>query len=450
MRVQSYISAVIPVYNEAENIVKTVSAIHRYFLERGYTNEIIVVDDGSTDGTAGVLRKNFNSSDIKLISHGHNRGKGAAVKTGMLAASGGVRFFIDADGQISLEYLDEFLEHIIQGYDVVIGSTGLLSARLDLCDYRFFLGSLSKIAIPLVMGWSIRDSQRGFKMFNEEAARTLFGLQTLDGWGFDIEILAIATQAGLKIKEVPITYKASKESKVRVTSYMRTLLELFTVKKNIVMGKYGQRRTDWNSYYNEQRSAPIYIKFFRKTKSKVLVDFIQKYISYPHTMRVVELGGGDSCFYSLIKDRFSPKEYHVVDNNDVSLKKFEDKFGSDTGTFLHRADVLVVQNEPQADLVFSVGLIEHFSPEDTKRAIVGHFSLLSSGGLAIIAFPTPTLLYRFARRVAVLVGKWIYHDERPLTMHEVETTVKEHGTIIEQKIIWPILLTQAVIVAKKK
>ncbi len=105
--------------------------------------------------------------------------------------------------------------------------------------------------------------------------------------------------------------------------------------------------------------------------------------------------------------------------------------------------------DEQSDLVLSVGLIEHFDPKGTQKAVKTHFDLLKPGGLAVITFPTPTFLYRVARYCAEKLGLWIFHDERPLEFKEVVETVEKYGQLLEQKIIWPIVFTQGLIVCRK-
>jgi cyclopropane fatty-acyl-phospholipid synthase-like methyltransferase len=118
--------------------------------------------------------------------------------------------------------------------------------------------------------------------------------------------------------------------------------------------------------------------------------------------------------------------------------------------FLHLEDVRLIDRQHDLDLVFSVGLIEHFSAEDTKRAIAAHFNLLRPAGVAILSFPTPTILYRLIRWIAEMIGLWIFHDERPLPRNEIIAAIEEHGDIRYEKINWAILLTQMVIIVKKK
>jgi len=111
--------------------------------------------------------------------------------------------------------------------------------------------------------------------------------------------------------------------------------------------------------------------------------------------------------------------------------------------------VLNLNLNMEADLVFSVGLIEHFSVRDTAKAVKAHFDILKSNGIAIISFPTPTFLYRMARFAAERLGLWIFHDERPLKQSEVSGTGGQYGQLLDQRIIWPIFLTQAMLVFRK-
>lgn len=233
-----YISVITPAYNEADNIVETINGIIDYFSRRGFSYEIIVVDDGSTDKTVELIQNNFNQPSFKLIRHKNNKGKGAAVKTGMLGALGKIRLFMDSDGQISIENLDKFIKNINEGFDIVIGSCVVPISWLSISDYRFFLGSLAKLLIRLIMYWDIKDSQRGFKVFTNKVAEYIFKRQTINRWGFDIEILAIAQQSGLRIKEVPISYRSDGKSRVDLLSYIGALRDLFIIKINILCGKY--------------------------------------------------------------------------------------------------------------------------------------------------------------------------------------------------------------------
>ncbi len=204
--------------------------------------------------------------------------------------------------------------------------------------------------------------------------------------------------------------------------------------------------TDWDRYYRHPyKTAAI----TRRHTTSVLIKLIERHADTTANLSIVELGGANSCFYQKLEERFSPRRYAIIDNNAPGLSLLRERIGENPSVALHNEDVLDLTSAPEGDLCFSVGLIEHFSPEDTKRAIVSHFRVLRKGGLLVLGFPTPTFLYRITRKVSELLGLWIFHDERPLGMEEVLKEVREHGCVLEKKIIWPIFLTQGVIVARK-
>jgi SAM-dependent methyltransferase len=206
------------------------------------------------------------------------------------------------------------------------------------------------------------------------------------------------------------------------------------------------KQTDWNTYYKK----PYKISGFTKgIITRELLTYLKKHIPAGTHPTMLEFGGGNSCFYELFNETFKPETYYIVDNNRVGLDAFSRRIGNRENTRLICEDILDMKSEYQCDVVFSVGLIEHFSEADTRRAIQSHFDVLRSGGLLVLGFPTPTILYRMTRKLSELLGLWIFHDERPLTVEEVNRTVTENGQLLEQKIIWPIFLTQAMLTIKK-
>jgi len=207
-------------------------------------------------------------------------------------------------------------------------------------------------------------------------------------------------------------------------------------------------KTDWDSYY----SKPYFTaSFSRKITSKKLVRLLKQHLNDSVNPSIAELGGANSCFYEIINESFSPKKYLIVDNNQLGLDKTLERLNKSDNISLLNTDVLrLSDNEEKFTIVFSVGLIEHFTPEDTQKCIAAHFDLLERNGICLITFPTPTWLYKITRRISELLGLWIFTDERPLTMDEVATEMMKYGTIKHKSITWPIFLTQGVIVAVKK
>ncbi|MBI4134947.1 MAG: glycosyltransferase family 2 protein [Candidatus Sungbacteria bacterium] len=242
------VSWVIPCYNEEEVIEKTVREVAFCLARQPFEYEIIAINNISTDRTREILMGLVGEFPRLRVLDGTEKGKGSAVKLGMLAATGDIRLFSDADNSTSPNHFEKFLPFLCYGenasrdcYDIVIGSIEVPGAVVEEHAqwYRRMLGKLSKYVIRAVSGlWDVRDSQRGFKMFSKKAAEIVFSRQTLKIWGFDFEILLIAKRHGLKIKEVPVRWNNPAGSKVKLSSYITTLEELITVRLNAQRGVY--------------------------------------------------------------------------------------------------------------------------------------------------------------------------------------------------------------------
>ena len=240
-----HLSVVIPAYNEEKRIGNTLLDIDRYLSKRDYSYEIIAVNDGSKDKTAQIIKKFTNLvKNLKLIDNYENHGKGWVVRQGMLEAQGKYRIYLDADNAISMDQIENFWPWLDQDYDIIIGSIEVKGAKIEehAAWYRRLLGKWSKYLIRLLTIWEIHDTQRAFKLFPAKVAEDIFSRQTIERWGFDIEILVIAKKLGYKIKELPVTWINPGESKVTLKSYWRTLKELLKIKWNLIIGKYDQKQ----------------------------------------------------------------------------------------------------------------------------------------------------------------------------------------------------------------
>ncbi|MFH1457232.1 MAG: class I SAM-dependent methyltransferase [Patescibacteria group bacterium] len=205
------------------------------------------------------------------------------------------------------------------------------------------------------------------------------------------------------------------------------------------------KSTDWSKYYQKPYKTA---KYSRSITGNILIKYIEKYVDLTKKITIAELGGANSCFYELVRKKIKPLEYHVIDNNQIGLDKFKERVKKNERVFLSNQDVLNINSNIKVDLVFSTGLIEHFSIEGTKKAIEAHFKILKPNGIAIITFPTPTFLYKITRWFSKILGLWIFHDERPLSFAEVIPSLEKSGMILEKKINWLIFLTQGVVVIK--
>ena len=208
--------------------------------------------------------------------------------------------------------------------------------------------------------------------------------------------------------------------------------------------------TDWDSYYT---SVPATAKLTRRYTTARLLDAIRRYVtpaSPTGRISIVEIGGANSCFVDRILADVPCGSYDVVDTNQYGLSLLAQRAGLSDVVRLHQQSVLALHLDTPADLVFSVGLIEHFDPGKTREAILAHFRALRPGGIAILTFPRPTLLYRITRGLIEMAGMWRFFDERPLEPEEVIATVRESGDVMYQKTLWPLFLTQQLVVARKR
>lgn len=238
-----HLSVVIPAYNEELRIPETLGQSIEYLKSQPYSSEIIVVNDGSTDGTEQAVRKHMsNSLSIRLLSHpdGANHGKGASVRLGMLQAKGAYRLFMDADNSVTLNQIDRFWPLFKQGYDVVIGSRTLEGSVIGVHQARHkeLAGRLGNWFIRFCAIRGISDTQAGFKMIVGEKAEMIFPRQTIERWGFDIELLVIARSHGLPIGEVPVRWINVSGSKVTLGSYFEVLAEVWQIRRNLKSGLY--------------------------------------------------------------------------------------------------------------------------------------------------------------------------------------------------------------------
>ena len=210
------LSVVIPAFNEAGRIVSTLHSVVAYLREQTYTWEILVVDDGSQDDTAALVSAAAQNLDgIRLLRMEHY-GKGWAVRAGMLEARGAYRFMCDADLAMPIEWLQEFLEKMDAGADIVIGSREIFGARrYDEPFYRHFRGRIFNWVVRAVAVRGFQDTQCGFKCFRQDAADRLFFRQRARGMGFDVEVLYLAAKAGYSVVEMPVEWHHQPGSKVR-------------------------------------------------------------------------------------------------------------------------------------------------------------------------------------------------------------------------------------------
>jgi len=236
------LSVVIPMYNETGRIRDTIPTLLTYFADQPYRHEFVIVDDGSTDGTAELARELFALAlRARVLEKKPNRGKGSAVRAGMLAARGKYVLFCDADLATPPGELDKFWRWLDDGYEVVIGSRKMAGANITRHQpvWRENLGKVFTWLTNTLATKGISDVTCGFKVFSRSAARELFSRARLNDWSFDAEVLFIAQRRGYRIKEVPVTWHDKPGTKVRLLQdAARSIAGLAKIRLNGMRGKY--------------------------------------------------------------------------------------------------------------------------------------------------------------------------------------------------------------------
>jgi dolichyl-phosphate beta-glucosyltransferase len=237
------LSLIIPAFNEELRLLPTLERLHAHLSAGSMSYEILVVDDGSRDGTCRVVEEAAaRIPHLVLVRQRPNRGKGAAVRRGMLAAGGRIRVMWDADSSMPPEELPRLLAPIAAGRtEIAIGSRYAKGARtVKQPRYRVWWGRLCNRFVQRWLVPRVLDTQCGFKAFTSRAALNLFTSATIDGWAFDLEILALARRRGFAIEEVGVAWKDDQRSRVNpLTDFWKVIREALTIRRNLDRGVYG-------------------------------------------------------------------------------------------------------------------------------------------------------------------------------------------------------------------
>ena len=230
------LSLIIPAFNEAQRIAPTLRRFHRFLAARPARFEIIVVDDGSSDGTVALVSALADElPGLRVLCSPANRGKGHAVRLGMLAATGQVRLFSDADGSTPIDELDPLLRALAAGADVAIGSRYVAGSRVTRPQpwFRRVWSRLVNRLVQRLLLPGVQDTHCGFKAFTAAAAAHTFAACTVDGWSFDLEVLARARAHGFCIREVPVRWENDERSKARIGQMPREFRHMYHLRKQL-------------------------------------------------------------------------------------------------------------------------------------------------------------------------------------------------------------------------
>jgi len=237
------LSIIIPALNEEDRLPESLTKVVGFLEDQAYPAEVLVVDNGSTDRTAAIGQEfAARHSNLRLLQDPH-RGKGLAVRRGLLAAQGEYRFICDADLSMPIEEVSRFLPPALEGYDIAIASRETPGAvRYGEPAYRHWIGRVFNQAVKLLAVPGFEDTQCGFKCFRAQAGEDLFRVQRLDGWTFDVEVLFIALRRGYRVVEVPIPWYYNPGSRIRpVRDAFGMLADLFRIRANWRRGLYAPR-----------------------------------------------------------------------------------------------------------------------------------------------------------------------------------------------------------------
>lgn len=238
---QPYLSFVIPVYNEEERVHKAIEALDGYLEKLNREVEIIFVDDGSVDRTKEKIKELSPAFNYRILDYQPNRGKGYAVKHGMLNSKGKYRLFMDVDMSTPIEELEKFLPKVEEGAEVVIGTRKTVGANLIKRQnfLRQKLGEGFTLLSNTLIVPGVSDFTCGFKLFSQEASQDIFQRQQIERWGFDSEIMFLAHKHGYEITEVPVSWTNDEATRVNLfKDIFQSLSDLISIRLNDLQGYY--------------------------------------------------------------------------------------------------------------------------------------------------------------------------------------------------------------------
>ncbi len=235
-----FLSIVLPAHNEELRLPRCLTLIEAFLQTQPYQAEVLVVENGSHDRTLEIAREYATTRRWLRPLQVPGRGKGQAVRAGMLAARGDYRFMCDVDLSMPIDEVPRFLPPQTRGYDLVIASRqGAGAKRVGEPRLRYLMGRVHSTIVKLIAIRGFKDTQCGFKMFSRQAAEDLFRVQQIEGIGFDVELLLIARSRGYTIQQIPVTWYYDPDSRIQlVKDSLRMLRDTWEVRRNLRDGVY--------------------------------------------------------------------------------------------------------------------------------------------------------------------------------------------------------------------
>jgi len=244
-----WLSVIVPAYNEERRLPATLDKLQAYLSRQPFSHEIAVVDNASTDRTAELVRERMRGDPRLRLIQTPVRGKGAAVRTGMMSTHGQYRFLCDADLSMPVEEFERFYPPRMPEADIAIASREAAGARrFNEPGYRHITGRVFSLAVAALVMRGFQDTQCGFKCFRGPVAEDLFSRQLFDGWSFDVEVLYLARRRGYRIREVPVSWYYQADSRVRLFSDSLVMfLDLLRIRWFDLRGVYDHPRPSSDS-----------------------------------------------------------------------------------------------------------------------------------------------------------------------------------------------------------
>ena len=236
---QPFLSIIIPAHNEEPRLPRSLGQVFAFLEQQSYSSEVLVVENGSSDNTLQVAQKlALHFPDLRVL-HEDRPGKGRAIRRGILETHGEYRFLADADFSMPVEEINRFLPPACTSDIAIASREGPGAVRYNEPYYRHFTGRVFNFFIRTLLLPGLQDTQCGFKCFQAKAAEDIFRFQTLPGWSFDVELLAIASRRGYSIAEIDIPWTYNAGSKINVVrDSLRMFLDLLTIRRNVRRGMY--------------------------------------------------------------------------------------------------------------------------------------------------------------------------------------------------------------------
>lgn len=485
------ISIVIPAYNEARRIGVTLERIERYFSGFAREVELIVVDDGSTDGTASIVAafQGTRPTPVRLLRNPENAGKGMSVRRGVLEAKGDLILFSDADLSTPIEEYSKLEERVLAGFDLAIGSRVLPGSELIVRQprYREWMGRILSILVRFLGLTEVEDTQCGFKLFARPAGQMIFEAQVINRFGFDVEILWLARKLGFKVAEVPVRWINDSNTRVRpAIDSIWTLIDVFRIYQREIQGRYPcsvpsipsgeehgrvtrkpnltsplwgrtvdvleekerMRREETGDVEYEQ-SDPLTRTFFA-TRLRLFASLAEDHLPRSRGIRILDAGCGDGYLLLQLRERLASRSPALY-GCDFSVGRLAEAQRRTNGAHVSVANIKALPFSSDCfDLVLCTDVLEHVV--EPARAVRELTRTVKPGGLLLFAIPHEgwwqvcrALLLRFPLRVSghindlspawirPVLPEWEVVKVQTLPLRQLPWLLALHATVLMRK-----------------